>query len=179
MKFLVISIFLLLIVQIMNDQVCGGDSGKSITRNDCFANSTSEKYCCYDGNTTSCKLVNKNELSNTLFDCGISEENYGKYEFGQYYPEQDLGVDIGLQSCGKNGPKSRGDCTDYSQLTNSCCRFSVGGKSGCFFIGKKYLGKIEKKNFKFNNSDTQIEYECNSFNLMPKLFLLFSILLFL
>ena len=178
MKFLVISIFLLLIVQIINDQVCE-NTKKGLTRNDCFANSTSEIYCCYNGSDSSCEQVNKNSLSNATLDCGISEENYGKYEFGQYYPEQDLGdVDLGLQSCGKNKPKNRGDCTDYSQLTNSCCRFSVDGKSGCFFIGKKYLGKIEKKKYYFNSSH-EIEYECNSFNLMPKLFLLFSLLLFL
>ena len=173
MKYSLTSAFLLLILQKMSNEISCGN-GNKLTRNDCFANSTSEEFCCYNGSDSTCYPVSKNELDNNTLDCGISDLNYGKYEFGQYYPSQtDLG--LGLQSCGKPEPKHTRDCTDYSQLTNSCCRFKKeNGGSGCFFIGKKYLEKSKEKTFKFNNTD--ISYECNSFNLIPKLFLLLLLL---
>ena len=178
MKYLLIQISLFLLILKMNAQTCGSENITS--RSECFANSTSEQYCCYFKEMKMCKLVNKTELNqNKSLDCGISDQNYGKYDFSQYHPEQeDLGVDLGLQTCGKNNPKKARDCTNYSQLQNSCCQFKVGGKSGCFFIGKKYLDKYEEKSFDFNSS-LSIKYECHSINLMPKLFLLLAFLFFL
>ena len=178
MKYLLIQTSLLLMILKMSTQTCENEHPTS--RSQCFAKSTSEKYCCYFKENNKCILVDKAELNeNKTLDCGISDQNYGKYDFSQYHPEQeDLGVDLGLQTCGKNNPKKARDCTNYSQLQNSCCQFKAGGKSGCFFIGKKYLDKYEEKSFSFNDS-LQITYECHSINLMPKLFLLISLLIFL
>ncbi len=145
------------------------------TRNDCFAISVANGYCCFNSANKTCLTIQKSELNSSKeYDCGITDENYGKYEFGQYHPDQKLkGLDF--ETCGKNDPKNKKDCTDYSELSNSCCLFTSkenNDQKSCFHIGRKYIGDFKKIDFEFNGKG--YTYECRSFNII---FNLYSILL--
>ena len=134
-------------------------------RNECFTNSTGDSYCCYNSTNKTCALISKKEL-NTYYevDCGISDENYGKYDFGQYYPNQLF--DIGFKGCGKIDPKKENDCLDYSEVGNSCCYFTRKdtAESACFAIGKSFEGVIKEDTYEFEGH--QYEYVCSSFYLI-------------
>ena len=130
------------------------------SRNDCFTSSNSTHYCCYKN--SACEPIPKNQLSNDA-DCGITNDNYGKYEFGQYHPKQALVLE-GFQGCGVYEPKKKDDCIEYSELSNSCCFFQKNGKNACFSIGKKFDGKSSKFNF------DGYTVECNSFNLILSIY---------
>ena len=65
------------------------------------------------------------------------------------------------------------DCTDYSEISNSCCFFKTeNGKRACFQIGRKYIG--DSKEISTNINGVSVTYECKSINLF---FNLYSILL--
>ena len=149
---------------------------KQASRNDCFAISVPNGYCCFKP-SNGCKFVKKGEINkNSEYDCGITEENYGKYEFDQYHPKQDL-ENLGFETCGKTSPKKKTDCTDYSELSNSCCLFTKDGTKSCLLIGRKYIGDYKKTTFPFNGG--QIEVECKSFTILFNLYSILLILLFL
>ena len=163
---------------------------KPTSRNDCFAISVPNGYCCYNkteiekGTETeaktevNCQFIAKDKLKeNNDIDCGITDEYYGKYEFGQYHPEQELD-NLGFETCGKYKPSKKEDCTDYSEISNSCCLFSLDGKKSCLHIGRKYVGDFKKKSFTIDNNK-QVEYECKSFNLILNLYSILLIILFL
>ena len=136
-------------------------------RNECFILSDSKNYCCYHYSSKKCALVPKENFKNNYtLDCGISEDNFGEYEFGEYHPNQTF--DIGFQSCGKKNPKTAKDCTDFSEINNSCCYFIKDNQKGCFAIGRKIA------NGKYKGSYDKINFDCWSFNLI---FHLCSILL--
>ena len=131
------------------------------SRNDCFTSSNSTHYCCYKDQ--SCKVIPRDQLSNDA-DCGITNDNYGKYEFGHYHPYQAF-VLPGFQGCGVYDPKDKDECLEYSELSNSCCFFKNNeGKTACYSIGKKFDGK----NTKFNYDGYEVE--CNSFNLIVSIY---------
>ena len=76
------------------------------SRNDCFTFSGPDFYCCYNSSNKTWEEVNKIELKyNIDLVCGITDDNYGKYEFGQYHPEQKF--NLGFQTCWKYNPKSK------------------------------------------------------------------------
>ena len=145
------------------------------SRNDCFTISNSTYYCCYK--EKKCILIPKNDSKSIQeADCGISEDNYGKYEFGQYHPSQSqFDLDLGFQTCGKSNPKKKEDCSDYSDLSNSCCFFTYDGKNACFGIGRKFI-KGEENKFTFDNKE--VSYECNSFNIIFRLYLIILYIFF-
>ena len=161
-KFVIEFLLLLLFIEIITDDC--PETG-TLNRNDCFAHSNPTQYCCYNSNDKNCKLVNKTELSeNKDLDCGITNDNYGKYEFGQYHPKQAFELE-GFQGCGVYEPKKKDDCIEYSELSNSCCFFQKNdGKKACFSIGKKFDGKSSKFNF------DGYTVECNSFNLILRIY---------
>ena len=168
-------ILLLLFVEIILGQECD-DMPEPVSRNDCFKASSSSYYCCFNSNNNKCISIQKNKLGNLSFlDCGISEENYGKYEFGEYHPKMDF--DIGFQTCGTQSPKKVKDCTEYSELSNSCCWFKKGDKTACFSIGKKH----DKKNVKGNSNinGNSVEFDCKSFNIIFNLYSILLLLLFI
>ena len=146
------------------------------SRNECFALSTPDGYCCFNSSHKKCEKVERNELKSKSkdVDCGITDEYYGKYEFDQYHPNQKLeGLDF--ETCGKIDPKKKQDCTDYSELSNSCCLFTSinnGDQKSCFHIGRKYIGDFKKTIFKIG--DFEYSVECGSYNII---FNLYSILL--
>ena len=167
--FIKLLLLLLSFIEIITTD-CNTTSLESIKRNDCFAHSTPTTYCCYkaegDGKGK-CEEIYKNELSTKKeYDCGITNENYGKYEFGQYHPKQIFDIE-GFQGCGVYDPKDKNDCLEYSELSNSCCFFQNSeGKKACFSIGKKFDG--ESTSFNYDG----YKVECNSFNLILSIYLL-------
>ena len=146
------------------------------SRNDCFARSVPNRYCCFVSLNNPCQSISREELDSKLnYDCGITEERYGKYEFGQYHPDQPKKLkDLGFETCGKSEPKKKGDCTDYSEISNSCCLFSIGEIKACLHIGRKFIGKSKKTTFKIEDNGDEINVECKSYNII---FNLYSILL--
>ncbi len=138
---------------------------------DCFKYSTPEQFCCYDSANTKCSLIAKTDIKkNEALDCGVSEDNYGLYEFEEYHPRNNL--DLPFLSCGEKNPEKKGDCLEYSELTNSCCYFKNSkGQSGCFYIGKRYSGDLEEKKFTYNSEE--IIYECKSCYGIFNLYLIF------
>ena len=143
------------------------------SRNDCFAKSVPNGFCCYNSTFNKCKIILKTELNiSKEYDCGITDEYYGKYEFGQYHPKQDLNLDF--ETCGTIDPKKKKDCTDYSEISNSCCLLTskANGKKSCFHIGRKYTGNFKESTFKIDGNEYAVE--CRSFNII---FNLYSILL--
>ena len=167
-----IILIILLISEIILDD-CDAKTSVSI-RNDCFSVSLPNSYCCFDGTGQKCVKVEKKELGEKPeYDCGITEENYGKYEFDEYHPKQEIEPDMGLQTCGKQDPKNVEDCTEYSELGNSCCWFQNGGQQGCFLIGKRY----DKDHIKGNFGD--ISYDCKSSNIIFNMYSILLLLLFI
>ena len=71
---------------------------------------------------------------------------------------------LGFETCGKNSPKKKEDCTDYSELSNSCCLFSKGDIKACLHIGRKYIGDFKKTTFKIEGED--LDVECKSYNII-------------
>ena len=174
-------LFILSLIMIFSlsqeDEACNKTNANS--RNDCFAKSVPNRYCCFDSPNKICQSISREELkSNTKYDCGITEENYGKYEFGQYHPEQPQTLkELGFETCGKSYPKKKKDCTDYSEISNSCCLFSKGGEQACLHIGRKYIGNFKKTTFSLGGDVT---VECKSFNIILNLYsILLIALLFL
>ena len=157
-----ITFLLLFFFVIICNKTC--EEVEAQNRNDCFSRSNSSYYCCYKSSNSkvSCETVPKSNLTQNYFlDCGVSEDNYEEYEFGEYHPKQEF-KDIGLQTCGKMNPKKKQDCTDFSEINNSCCYFTnKEGQKACFSIGRR----ADKKRNKGNYED-DISYECWSFNLI-------------
>ena len=170
-KFYIILIILLFKIILL--EVCL-EEPKS--RNECFSVSHAGSYCCYNGEK--CISIKKEELGDDpKLDCGITEENYGEYEFDEYHPKQDIGVEMGLQTCGKQKPENVEDCTEYSELSNSCCFFKNGDKQGCFLIGKKYDKDHVKADFTFGESS--LSYDCKSSNIIFNMYSILLLLLFI
>ena len=140
---------------INENDLCGNINASS--RSDCFILSNPDSFCCYNSTDQKCISVLKAELKNTTLDCGITDNNYGKYEFWQYHPKQDF--DLDFQTCGEYNPKKKEDCLKYSEIANSCCFFkNSAGATGCFYIGKRYSGDLEEKTFVLDG--VQLTYEC-------------------
>ena len=157
-------------LKVINQELCS-EQQTIKNRNECFKNSTSDSYCCFNSNSNNCVLVKKNELNNknSQYDCSISEENYGKYEFREYHPNQTF--DLGFQTCGETGPKKKEDCIKYSEITNSCCFFQKVGSSdetACLAIGRKFNETLFKGKYSYENEE--YEYNCKSSNLILSLY---------
>ena len=143
---------------IIFNENCTNATGE-LNRNDCFILSDEKNYCCFNYSSKGCTPVTKENFQNKYtLDCGISEDNFGEYEFGEYHPKQ--AFETGFQSCGKNNPKTAKDCTDFSEINNSCCYFTKGNQKGCFVIGRKIA------NGKYKGSYDNINFDCWSFNLI-------------
>ena len=154
-----------------NDKTDKCDNIKASSRSDCFVLSEPDSFCCYNSINQTCISVLKAELKKTAFDCGITDNNYGKYEFGQYHPKQYFNLDF--QTCGEHNPNKKEDCLKYSEIANSCCFFKKGGKNACLAIGKRYIGKG-----RYDEGGEEIEFECNSFNNIVNFFsIIFKLLL--
>ena len=173
-------LFILLLINTFSFSQEDEETCNTITptsRNDCFSISVSNGYCCYKTTGENCTIIQKKDLSNSKeYDCGITGENYGKYEFGQYHPKQEV-ESLGFVTCGKISPSKKKDCTDYSEISNSCCLFTIDGKKTCLHIGRKYIGDLKEKSFNFEGKD--VKYECKSFNIIFNLYLILLIALFL
>ena len=141
--------------------ICVGEEckGASDNRYECFKYSSSNELCCYKSGQK-CQVIKKLSENPDNLDCGIVNNNVGEYEFSIYHPISSNENKIGFQTCGAKKPKKKKDCTDYSQLTNSCCYFYGNGIDGCYSIGKKYSGPNEEINIKINDHLT-VTYECN------------------
>ena len=154
---------------ISNQNECS--SIKPNIKYDCYKYSAQETFCCYNSIGKNCTSIYKNDIKNNPgLDCGISEENYGLYEFEEYHPKQPLD-DLPFQTCGEKEPKKKQDCLEYSEISNSCCFFKEGGKTGCYYIGRKYTNDLNKKSFTYN--DRKIAYECYFFYINFKFYLIF------
>ena len=164
-KVFIIFILMISFLKEINLNLCSEGNNTVENRNECFTNSTSDSYCCFYADAKSCILVKKNELNkNTQYDCGISDENYGKYEFREYHPSQTF--DIGFQTCGEKNPNDKDSCIKYSELTNSCCFFTKDGSDdkACFAIGRKF--NIEFYNGEYEIEGVKYKYNCKSFNII-------------
>ena len=165
-RFFIILLFLLLCEIIIN-QNC--NNSRADNRNDCFTYSNSDGYCCYDASNNKCFQVKKEDLGKKNYDCGITEDNFGKYEFQQYQVKQE-DIPLGFQTCGKKSPEKFEDCSKYSEITNSCCYFhdEQAAKKVCFSIGKKGDTKGKEEYFEINN--TKFYFQCSSSNIMFNIF---------
>ena len=177
---------LLFILLIITFSLCQGSNNCSAenpkSRNDCFANNVAGGYCCFNSTNSLCQIVKRENItSNKVFDCGITEENYGKYEFGQYHPQQEALKELDFETCGKTNPSKKKDCTDYSEISNSCCLFTKGSDKACFHIGRKYISNSNKNTFKITveNGEEEVTVECKSFNIILNLYSILLITLFL
>ena len=156
-------LFISLFNIILNQE--GNSDCSSITatiRYDCFKYSTSKEYCCFEKANSACSLINKTDVTNyPNLDCGVTEQNYGLYEFEEYHPRPEL--DLPFLGCGEKNPEEKEDCLEYSEISNSCCFFKNEntGKKGCYYIGRRYSGDLEEKSFRYNNIN--YKYECNSY----------------
>ena len=152
-------IFLFNIIQSQDE--CTSITDSSTIKYDCFKHSTAKEYCCYNNASYPCLLINKTDIEkHPELDCGISDDNYGLYKFEEYHPKSSL--ELPFLSCGEKNPKEKGDCLEYSELTNSCCFFkNSAGATGCFYIGKRYSGDLEEKTFVLNG--VQLTYECKGY----------------
>ena len=152
-------IFLFNIIQSQDE--CTSITDSSTIKYDCFKHSTAKEYCCYNNASYPCLLINKTDIEkHPELDCGISDDNYGLYEFEEYHPKSSL--ELPFLSCGEKNPKEKGDCLEYSELTNSCCFFkNSAGATGCFYIGKRYSGDLEEKTFVLDG--VQLTYECKGY----------------
>ena len=158
---------ILLCFEIIFNEECKNTIAKS--RNDCFtASSSPNSYCCFASVNKNCQEVIKNEINDKNYDCGVTEDNYGKYDFQQYHPQ--ISYDIGFQTCGKKEPKNHKDCHDYSDIGNNCCYFKYNGIEACFYIGRE----VDKNNKMNKYGD--IEFDCFSLTI---LFNFYSIILIL
>ena len=162
-KIFITFILMISILKVMNQNTC--TTASTTNRNECFTFSSSDKYCCFTGN--GCVWVDKNKLDeNYKYDCGISDQNYGKYEFREYHPKSEL--DIGFQTCGEENPEKKEDCTKYSELNNNCCLFQSSDTKACFAIGRTIDINSVKSNFQIG--DKSFEYDCKSFNIILSLY---------
>ena len=152
-------IFLFNIIQSQDE--CTSITDSSTIKFDCFKHSTAKEYCCYNNASYPCLLINKTDIEkHPELDCGISDDNYGLYEFEEYHPKSSL--ELPFLSCGEKNPKEKGDCLEYSELTNSCCFFkNSAGATGCFYIGRRYSGDLEEKTFVLDG--VQLTYECKGY----------------
>ena len=145
----------------------------------CSSYSNESYYCCYDNENTKCEPVEKKafDRGDYKLDCGIIDDNYEKYEFHQYHPKQNL--DIGFQTCGRTDPQKKSHCTDYSDISNSCCLFTDTSTQtkGCFSIGRR-VNKDSKKG-KFSMNDKTYEFECFSIIIRFNIYILILTILFL
>ena len=141
---------------------------KSRSRFACFAQSTGTTTCCYKPSEESenegiCMIKEKaTPLSD--YDCGALEgdgETYKEYEFTQYKPQQKE-LELSLEPCGETNPDNKDDCTDYSTIMNSCCKFNIenSNDSGCYYIGKKFSGSSGKHTFE--EKGIKYTYQCSS-----------------
>ena len=159
---------------IIHSQNCTSIGNPSI-RYDCFKYSTPEEYCCFDNIKKACSLINKNDIQNNYnLDCGISENNYGLYEFEEYHPRHQL--NLPFLSCGEKNPTKKMDCLEYSEITNSCCFFKgPNGENACYYIGRRYSGELKEKSFKYEGNT--IKYECNSFYIIYNFYFIFFLII--
>ena len=148
-------------------------------RYDCLKLSSINKHCCFKSVNVNCKLIDDLSNIDEGYDCGIVKGSVGEYEFSIYHPIPSDDIGIGFQTCGAKKPKKKKDCTDYSQLTNSCCYFEGDRKKGCYSIGKKYSGPNEEISATINGKN--IKYECNGnfLNIILNNFLYFFLFLYL
>ena len=143
-------------------------SGKATSRFACFAQSTGTTTCCYkpseaSENEGSC-VIKEEATPLSDYDCGALEgdgETYKEYEFTQYKPQQKE-LELSLEPCGERNPDNKDDCTDYSTIMNSCCKFNIenSNDSGCYYIGKKFSGSSGKHTFE--EKGINYTYQCSS-----------------
>lgn len=162
--FIILASLFLVPYTICQNSNCNGITNPN-NRYDCLKFSTSNVLCCYKSeNSPSCEEKNFSELKNlkNTIDCGVVDNRVGEYEFSIYHPNLSGQKNIGFQTCGAKKPKKKKDCTNYSQLTNSCCYFS-GDVTGCYSIGKKYSDEDKEKKITIKDiegNELNIEYEC-------------------
>ena len=174
----IIFISFISLFNIISTQDCS--STTPTIRYDCFKYATSQQYCCFEKENNNCSPVDKanytNNSNNSHLDCGITDENYGYYEFEEYHPRH--GLELPFLGCGEKNPKKKEDCLEYSEISNSCCFFKdSSGKKGCYYIGRRYRGDLEEKSFTYN--DQIYRYECNSYYAFFNFsFVLFLLILF-
>ena len=163
---------LIITFSLCQDDVEACNTTNATSRNDCFSRSVPNGYCCFVSSNELCHYISKEKLQNNInYDCGITEERYGKYEFNQYHPPQPSAFkDLGFETCGKSNPEKKKDCTDYSEISNSCCLFSKGNDKACLHIGRKFIGN-SKETINLNDG---VSVDCKAFNII---FNLYSILL--
>ena len=164
-KIFITFILMISILKVMNQNTC--TTASTTNRNECFTFSSSDKYCCFTGN--GCVWVDKNKLDeNYKYDCGISDQNYGKYEFREYHPKSKF--DIGFQTCGEIKPEETEDCINYSELTNSCCLFTKEStkEKACFAIGRTFDIKVYQGDYEIDSE--KYSYNCRSFHIILSLY---------
>lgn len=152
-----VELLMIILVHIVNTQ----DACSTITPRtdlDCLASSNSKSICCYltnDAGSRSCISKLKSELftikttykQNNMYyylDCGIGWSK--KTQNVGYTLPPTVNFDnfnkliLPNQQCGAINPQTSNQCTDSSKLGNSCCFFSQGGNTGCYYIGINYSG---------------------------------------
>lgn len=136
---------------------------------DCHAKSNSNSLCCYLVSQASsgkrCAWIKNSEFKNTTLvlnditysvDCGSgagSNALTGFYNFKPYEQPQ-TPLNLPMVPCGVIRPNTLRDCSDFSEMTNSCCFYSSSVGTGCYYIGRKYVGR---------NSFNNMTVECSSY----------------
>ena len=160
------SIFFILYIIVLYFNIIHNQNCENIvaeSRSDCFTVSSPNKYCCFISIGKNCTSVPKEELNQNYFDCGVTGDNYGKYDFQQYH-QQNVN-DQGFQICGRKTPSNAEDCLEYSDIGNNCCYFDYkNGTKACFYIGREVDKDNKEKSF------PNLYFNCFSLNLMLNLY---------
>ena len=122
-------------------------TGKKATNTtDCTVDTDEYNYCCMlidNLNNTNSTTISQ-FCYNLARDSFIGQKsisynsNIYTLDCGSAIP----GVKQAGTTCGKTNPMSVTDCSSASVITNSCCYFNFGGKSGCYWLNKVYSGPV-------------------------------------
>lgn len=141
--------------------------GKEVSKPvECVKESKNGTYCCY------LTPLNDHSLPSICYPIAINRYlgnrniNYNKkpYEIdcgvGSKFMDANWGMTLeDREICGSESPDSYENCSVSSTDDNSCCFYKNEDLKGCYWLGIKYSGKVEKDGW---------EYICQGRNLYFK-----------
>lgn len=159
MKNTLVSILIILNLCRINTQTASQCTSASPNMNaDCLSLSSSNLFCCYQTNDgeTSKKCVSSDKSLpitstftsggvNYYLDCGVgagTNTPTGSYNTLNVKNQFINANTLSLPNlpCGVFNPVYLYQCSDFSQMQNSCCFYQSGSSTGCYWLGTKFVG---------------------------------------